>query len=344
MKVSTALLLVILGVLAVGGGWYFGTSTQVPTDSSIASGQLAFPDLAANLSRATTITILHQGKTLVLDRNGDSWGVKEDGDYKVQAGKVHALLTALTELRLTEPRTTDPTQFATLGVEDPQPPTANSNLLSVLDADSHPIAELIVGHRRVRTEGDVPDEIYVRRPGQNQSWLAEGRLEIDADPQLWLDRDIVNIDHSKIASVVIVRGDAPIELRTEADKMVMKAPADHPNLDQEKLDDVGRGLEFLTFTAVRPIDRMPGKPLGEATFTTTDGVAINVAVNQADKEIWARLSATGDGAAHDAAAADTRKWAGWAFQIGDWKTRSLVPTMDDLKALPAAVPAAPASQ
>jgi hypothetical protein len=338
--------LLVLGALAVAGGWYFGTRTEVPTGNSISTGQLAFPDLAADIGRATTITILHQGKTLVLDRSGDGWGVKDDGDYPVQAGRVHALLTALTELRLTEPRTADPQQFAQLGVEDPLPATANSNLLRVLDADGHNIAELIVGHRRVRTEGDVPDEIYVRRPGDNQSWLAEGRLEIDADPQLWLDRDIANIDHSKIASVVIARGDVPIELQRAGDTLTMTAPAEHPPLDRDKLDDVARALEFLTFTDVRPLDRMPGKLLGQATFTTTGGVAISVAVNQADKDIWLHLTAAGDGAAHQQAADFSAKWDRWAFQVGDWKARALVPTMDDLKAAATTPPpvAAPAPQ
>ena len=109
------------------------------------------------------------------------------------------MLTALTELRLMEPRTSDPTQFSRLGVEDPSAPDSNSNLLRVLDSGKKLIVELIVGHRRVRTQGNVPEEVYVRRPGENQTWLAEGSLQVDADPQLWLDRDIMNIDHSRIA-------------------------------------------------------------------------------------------------------------------------------------------------
>ena len=33
--------------------------------------------------------------------------------------------------------------------------------------------------------------------------------------------------------------------------------------------------------------------------------------------------------------------AGWTYQIGSWKEKSLVPTMDDLKAAEPAKPAAP---
>ena len=44
------------------------------------------------------------------------------------------------------------------------------------------IAALVAGHSRVRTEGNLPEEVYVRRPDENQSWLAEGKLDVDTDP------------------------------------------------------------------------------------------------------------------------------------------------------------------
>ena len=60
----------------------------------------------------------------------------------------------------------------------------------------------------MRTQGDLPDQVYVRRPGHKQSWLADGDLQVDADPQLWLDRDIMNLDHAQIAKVVSTKATA----------------------------------------------------------------------------------------------------------------------------------------
>src|SRR6202012_1415149 len=117
---------------------------------------------------------------------------------------------ALTELRLVEPRTTDPAEFSRLGLEDPTGKTATSNLLRVLDASGKPIVAVVVGHRRVRTQGNLPEQVYVRRPDDNQTWLAEGNLQVDADPQQWLDRDILSIDHARIAKVAVTRGDAAL--------------------------------------------------------------------------------------------------------------------------------------
>ena len=199
MKPRTLIALVVIGVLAIAGGWYFGTAQRAGEQQAYDGGRLMFPDLAPKLQDATRIEITHQDKTTAIEKHGDTWGLADRGGYVVQASKLRGMLTALTELRLVEPRTSDPEQFNRLGLEDPNGKTGTSNLLRVLDASGKPIAALIVGHRRVRTQGNVPEQVYVRRTDDNQTWLAEGSLQADADPQLWLDRDIMNIDHARIA-------------------------------------------------------------------------------------------------------------------------------------------------
>ena len=89
--------------------------------------------------------------------------------------------------------------------------------------------ELIVGHRRVRTAGNVPESIYIRRVGEAQSWLAEGRLPVDADPQLWFEREISNIRREQVASVVSTRAEGTLEFGRDGEAMVLKSPAEHPN-------------------------------------------------------------------------------------------------------------------
>ncbi len=243
MKQRTLILLIVLAVVAVGLGWQFGTRTQPAGRTEIAAGTLVFPGLAAKLPQVTRIEVLHQGQHLALVQANGKWGIADRGGFPVQQDKLRELLTGLTELRITEPRTSDPTQLARLGVEDPAPATANSNLLTLLDEKGDKLAELVVGHRRVRTQGNVPETIYIRRPGESQAWLAEGRLPVDADPQLWFDRDIANIDHAKIASVLVTRGDSVLAFGRDGDKLVLKSPPEHPKLDEYRVEDVGRSLE-----------------------------------------------------------------------------------------------------
>jgi Domain of unknown function (DUF4340) len=278
-------ILVVLGVVAIAGGWYFGIDTLPTEQRSADAGKLMFPDLAPRLQQATRIELVHQGKPLEIDKRDVAghvrWGLADRGGYPVQETKLRSMLTALTELRLVEQRTADPTQFATLGVEDPNAKDSNSNLLRVLDAAGKPILALIVGHRRVRTGGNVPEEVYVRRPNENQSWLAEGSLEVDSDPQLWLDRDIMNIDHSRIAKVVSTSGNETLDFIRANDKLALDAPADHPKLDDYKLEDISRALELLTFEDVQPDAASPGDPVGKSVFSTSDGLTVTALVYRA---------------------------------------------------------------
>src|SRR6185437_11829313 len=134
-------------------------------------------------------------------------------------------------------------------------------------------------------------------------------------------------------------------------KMVMKQPADHPPLDDYKLDDVDRALELLTFQDVQTDKQPVGDKAGESVYTTNDGLAVTASVFKGDKDIWARFGAAPaarlDAAAGDKAKAEADKLnarlAGWTYQLGDWKRKALVPTLDDLKAPPPEKPAAAVS-
>jgi hypothetical protein len=332
MKARTTYLLAAAAVVALAAGWQFGLRSVPVGQVEVAPGTLVFPGLAAKLQQAASIEATHQGKTMVIARKDGKWGLADRGGFPIQSDKLRELLTGLTELRITEARTADPTQFARLGVEDAQPATSNSTLLRVLAADGSPLAELIVGHRRVRTQGNLPESIYIRRPGETQSWVAEGRLPVDADPQLWFDRDIANIDHSRIASVVVTRGNTVLDFARDGDKLVLKSPADHPKLDDYRLEEVARGLETLTLTDVKPVAQQPGEKIGTAVVITTDGLKITIGVFRADKDIWIQLAATGEGAAKAEADALQARVGNWAYQVGSWKEKSFAPTMDDLKA------------
>jgi Domain of unknown function (DUF4340) len=362
MTPRTLVILVVLGIVAIAGGWYFGIDTLPTEQRSADAGKLMFPDLAPRLQQATRIEIVHQGKTMVIEKRNVGgqvrWGLADRGGYPVQETKLRSMLTALTELRLVDQRTSDPTQFSTLGVEDPNAAGSNSNLLRVLDAAGKPILALIVGHRRVLTAGNVPEEVYVRRPNDNQSWLAEGSLDVDADPQLWLDRDIMNIDHSRIAKVVVTRGDQTLEFTRADNKLALAAPEDHPKLDDYKLEDVSRALELLTFDDVHPNAALPAEQVGKSMFTTSDGLTVTavvyrapptptagldaVATPDADRDVLARFSVTGSDKAKAEADRLQTRLAGWTYQLGGWKQKSLVPSLQDLQAAaPEKPPAAP---
>jgi len=92
------------------------------------------------------------------------------------------------------------------------------------------LAELIVGNKHASPQPNLPDEIYVRKPDDQQSWLAEGKLDADTDSSNWMNHDIISIDHAKIAKIDVERGNEKLELVRNGDRFELKVPADHPSL------------------------------------------------------------------------------------------------------------------
>ncbi len=335
-------------LLAPGGG----EAPPGPGNGGPAAGDLVFPGLADRLAAARRIELGRPDATLSVARREDGvWVLPDMGDYPVRPARVRELLVGLTELRLVEPRTADPALLDRLGLEDPAKPGSTALPLRVLDAQGAALAELVVGRRRVRTQGNVPESVFLRRPAETQAWLAEGRLPVDADPQLWIERDIVNLPSARIARVAVARlGAPPILLaRREAGedaRLALEAPVEAiaAPLDPVALDEVARAFEYLTFLEVRKDSETPGVPLGTATFGLDGGLAVTVQGVRAGDTLWIRLRAEGES---EEARTLSARWAGWAYQVGTWKEKAFLPRMEDLAARPAAAPAeapAPAQQ
>ena len=324
--------LILLGsaaVIAMAGALLI--KPPPPPAPPAGTGGLAFPGLAQRLANAARIEVRRHDGALEIIRRGDVWVLPTKGDYPIRQEKLRELLTGLTELRLMEPRTGNSEMFDRLGLEDPLRAGATSTLLRVVDAQGAALVELVIGRRRVRTQGNVPESAYVRRPNENQAWLAEGRIPVDADPQLWLDRDVANLPRERVQRVVVARAGEEALVLTHSGqpdgKLAITTPADAPPADDISLDEVSRSFEFLTFLDVRREADAPGEALGETRFELTDRLAIIARPRKQGEEIWVTLTAEGD----DEAARLNARWRGWIYQIGQWKEKAMIPRLLDLR-------------
>ncbi|MBE9606494.1 DUF4340 domain-containing protein [Acetobacteraceae bacterium H6797] len=343
MKRRALLLLGTAAVASVAAAVVLTPRTPENVDPN--SAGLAFPGLTQKLSGAVTIEVRNAEHRLQIKRqDGDRWVLPEKDNYPVRQDRVRELLVGLTELRLTEPRTANPELLGRLGLDDPEKAGSTALLLRVLDGAGNTIAGLIAGRRRVRTQGNVPEAIYVRRPNENQAWLAEGRLAIDADPALWLDRDIANLPRERLRTISVMRVDEPpLGLRRTGDpdgRLILTAPDGVAATQESALDEISRAFEFLTFTEVKAASRLGGASIGSSRFELTDNLAVAVKGVREDENIWITLTASGD----DEAARLNARWNGWAFQVGSWKEKAFLPRLEDIKQQqPPAAPAADAA-
>lgn len=316
-----------LAVMALAGGASIGAALVLaPRDTppTGTGGALAFPSLAARLAQAATVELQRNEGTLIIRRAGERWILPDRNDYPIRDSKLRELLTGLTELRLVESRGGD---FARLGVDDPVTPGSTATRLRLLDAPGAVILEATLGRRRARTQGNVPETVYLRRGAEAEAWLAEGRIPVEVDAASWMDRDIANFPAERVQGVVVSRAGAqPITLARNSVGLALTDPPDPPQTNRAALDDVARAFEYLTFMDAMPEAGIPGEAQGQARFTLSDDLVINVWGSRFEQFLFIRLQAVGGVEAQLLNA----RWSGWAYQVGIWKERAFLPRLDEL--------------
>lgn len=355
MTRRTVLLLGAGAVIAAAGAAVVLMQGQPVKTEAVVIGQPVFPGIAERLAEARSIEIRRHDGTLVLALADGAWGLPDRGGFPVRPDRVRDLFSGIAELRLIEERTGNPELFSRLGLEDVTVAGGTSQLLTVKDGQGRVLAEAILGRRRVRTAGNLPEAIYIRRPGENRTFLAEGQVRADNDPMLWIERDILDIRRQRVATATTQRAGAEavrvVRASADLEAATIEGMADGFSADQAKIDDLPRALEWMTLNDVRPAAAVAGgEALGEARFTTFDGLDITFRIVSASERRWALISMSWSdpGARPDNAPAEirpaaearaeaealSRRLSPWAFQLIDWKTDILLYRPEDVAAPP----------
>jgi hypothetical protein len=267
-------------------------------------------------------------------RDGDSWLVSEKGNYPANAGKISQIVRTMADLTLVEPKTRKPDLYPRLEVEDPG--NGKSALVTVKDKSGTALAEAIVGKRRYDRLGGGNDGVYLRKPGDAQAWLARGALDASGDPPSWLDRQILDISEKKIAKVTLTQPDGTklVISRSAPDAKfaVEDAPADAKFKSETATSGPAAALETLDLEDVKPAAEqpVPDKDVVTASFTTFDGLTINLRLVEHDKNEWVALSAAGSGAAEAEAKKLDGKLARWTYEIPAYKANLIKTKLADL--------------
>jgi hypothetical protein len=323
---AATVVLVLAAIFAVASGDR-GVSRAAP-------GERAFPALAANLGEVASVAVTRNGSTLTMVRDGDGWLVMEKGKYPANAEKISQLVLALADLILVEPKTRKPDLYPRLEVEDPG--KGKSALVAVNDKAGGAVAEAVVGKRRYDRLGAGNDGVYIRRPGESQAWLARGSLDPSGEPSSWLDRHILDLSEKKIAKAVSTQPDGTtlvISRSAPAEKFAVEdAPADAKFKSETTTSGPATALETLDLDDVKPRGELPvpEKDVTNASFTTFDGLAVNLRMFEHDKANWVAISAAGSGAAEAEAKKIDEKVSPWIFAIPGYKANLLKTKLADL--------------
>lgn len=299
-------------------------------------GEKVFPKLLDRVNDVATIVIDHAGGRITLNRGPGGWTLKEKFGYPARTVKIKRAALNLAELKLAEPKTKKPEKFSKLELRDLGTQGSKSRLGSLYDKDGRLLAEVIVGKRRRNMPGSVTGGVYIRRPGENQTWLASGAAEITDEWLNWLERKIVNVDTGRVKRIVIRHPDGQT-------LSISKSSAES---DDFTIDGIPGGKKLIlpsgpnsvgsAFSALQldDIEKQSGPFVAGAAVstevTTFDGLTLKVLTAKRDGDFWLRIEATGEGDAAKEAGEIIARTSGWTYKISAYAASNIAKRIETL--------------
>ncbi|MBV9829311.1 MAG: DUF4340 domain-containing protein [Alphaproteobacteria bacterium] len=329
--------LLLCATLILAGAAVYSLLANNIAPVRVVDGDKVFPELTGSLNDLAWLRLSHGTSKVDFTDINQRWVVVEKGNYPAAAGKVRRLLLGLSELTLVERKTDQPELLSRLDLDDPAtgPATGKGALVQLQDRLGKPVADLIVGKTRHDRLGGGRDGVYIRKPGDNQTWLASGSLDVGGGPLDWVERRILDIPASRIASVTLNDGDAPpVVLRRSAADTPF-ALADMPpdaKLKSAKLAEGPAGtLTALDLVDVKPAADLPvPDTAATATLTTFDGLTLTIHLVGHDNMDWAAIDVVGSGAAQAEAKVLASALKPWSFALPPDRAALLRTKLGDL--------------
>jgi hypothetical protein len=330
LVIATAAVLIVAILLAAHGG----SSSRDPQ-----SGAAVLPELTQRANDAARLTLVHGESKTTLQRHGDQWLVEEKSGYPADPTKVHQVLLGLAELRYVEAKTRKPDLYPRLEVEDAGKKDGKSTLVTVSTEKGDLLGEVIAGKHRVDQLGGGVDGIYLRKPGDPQSWLARGTLDLPSDTLGWLDRKVIDLPQDKVKELVLTQADgSKLDLARDKpeDPLALKGAPANTKLKEGATTTPAEALADLELADVRPAADVtfPSEGVAHADYTGFDGRTIKVTLVEQDGKSWARIETNGSGDAEKPAAELNTKLSPWVYALPDYKAKALKTKLADLVAPP----------
>lgn len=202
MKLKSLIYLIIAMILG-GLLYYFGAK---PETRLAESDSYLIPGLSDKLNDVTKLTIHEAGNNVlaVVSKAENKWIVEDRDGYEADFAMVRSLFTNLAEAKLIEAKTSNPDNYSRLGVEDIEQAKAQGAQFSI-EGLGGPV-NIIAGN-----DGTVgKNSQYIRRAGENQSWLINKKLNIKKDATHWLRKDILDIPPERVKSIQIQHTDESV--------------------------------------------------------------------------------------------------------------------------------------
>jgi hypothetical protein len=341
------IVLMIAALAAISGALYLSTQRNLPRD---VHGSVLWPALASELDTVTSLSVLKGSTTpsVTVHKQGQQWTVAERANYPADVPKLRKLLLALSDAKIREEKTSNPANYAIIGVEDPTKPGATGTQIDLTAKDGK--HGLIVGK-------SVAGGNFVRRAGESTSYVVEPGISLEAEPRYWIDTALLDIPSDKIQRIEFKPATGPVyavhrvaepsaaaadtkgaDTKGADAKKAGAPPTPTPPATKFLLEGVPSGRQAADPQTLAPapnfLSSLAGEDVSQAgevdfskpmivTVTLTDGSVITLTGAAVGDKRWIQVAAPKD------AALDT-KAKGRAFEIATYRYDGIFKPLEQL--------------
>jgi hypothetical protein len=304
-------------------------------DAEAVTGQV-LPEFAARSRDAAKITIASSTARYEIQRTQKGWALKDRGNYPVRREVLGQFTEGLRSLAFVRPMTRDPERHERLGLGDPLK-GGSGVLVQVEDSQGARLADLIIG--------EAPGgQLFLRRPGDDQTWQVRGTLPRLKDASAWLDLAPIQMDAARIASAQVEPSAGPVyavQRATDAQAFALAAPHDKlvvlaPGLVAEAALKIAQ----LEPVDVRPAAAVAGPPKARTHVRTFDGLLLEGELFEDGGKFWIKIVARAEKPEKEAEAIEINaRVAPWAYGLNEAQYQDAAPLLSTLAAQPEPEPA-----
>lgn len=202
MRAKTIIWLAAMTVLILAAAFYVVAERERQSAARNQAGPL-FPGLLDQANAVAGITVVRGEERAAINRDGDRWQLTDKGGYPAKFETVKSTILGLGEIETLAPKTDDPARHGALGLNGPDAADDAAIQVTLLNRADEVLASVLLGNPAAG--GD--NRRYVRKAGDDQTWLATVPVTVSPDPLAWVESTITNILRERVRRLQIVQPD-----------------------------------------------------------------------------------------------------------------------------------------
>ncbi len=290
MKQSTLVRLIIITTLLVGLTLFSVKKERVALSTGENAGNMLIPNLATSAAGIDRIAVGRKDKLLhIRQDDDDNWTLIEKDNHPVSIAVLNKILDALASSEIIAQKTAKPELLKQLGLTE----KLATHLKIYQEGANEPAIDLLIGRFSPDQNGT-----YVKRAGENKSWVASGNLTPPIKAVHWLDQRLFSLQPHHLRAITIEHFQhegkvVTLERPTLASLFSINGtPTDLTNSsEQYAITALLKGLDNVVFYDVLSEKVIThNKRIKRYTIDTFDGLRIILSMH-GDVNLWTEMRA-----------------------------------------------------